>query len=431
MNFRTFFFLIIIALSSNSYAQWWVDGGNVIWPHGDVKIPNGELTLAHPPNVVNYVPAIFSHSTWWDEAEPCFRLMVDDSLGDDSNNGGTWSTAKKTIQGAIDALPDDLQGRIAFLFFHPGIYTGTADMRTKYNGSIELRWVGMFANTNYSTSINGAYTTFLRNGAVDPIRDSSQVIFDLTPTGSAAISAYHTSTIKFSLIFSAANEDYAYNVVGHAYWNQIVIRMADGFTDDNLVHYDGDGEVQFRNGVTLDLNGTSRAGVYSGGKVSLIYLKVIGDSLGTASTSTSAWYGALSCVGNKGWDIRPGSNYAWAPGHAPPISGKAYYIEGVRTLLTTPWYSTNFNGNTMNFGSAISYTQGELPDTLHPYIRLHSTGYFSGQLTYNSDQVSLTDNAVLQRIITDNAISETRYYYNENLYDRGDSLFYKGTAIAP
>ena len=38
MNFRIFFFLIIIALSSNSYAQWWVDGGNLIWPHGNVTI---------------------------------------------------------------------------------------------------------------------------------------------------------------------------------------------------------------------------------------------------------------------------------------------------------------------------------------------------------------------------------------------------------
>lgn len=45
MKFRIFFFLIIIALSSNSYAQWWVDGGNVIWPHGNVDITNGDLTL--------------------------------------------------------------------------------------------------------------------------------------------------------------------------------------------------------------------------------------------------------------------------------------------------------------------------------------------------------------------------------------------------
>jgi len=324
---RLIFVLIFISFSSNVFPQWLVDGGNLIWPYGDVTITNGHLTLPFPPSIVDYDPAIFSHNTWWDEQEPSFRIMVDDSLGNDSNDGGTWATAKKSIQGAIDALPDDLQGRPAFLFFHPGTYTGTADMSTKYNGNIELRWVGMFANTNYATSINGAYTTWLRNGAVDPIRDSSQVIFDLTPTNNGALNAALPSNKELNLSLFSANSDYAYNVTGHAYWDEIVVRMADGYTADNLIEFGGSGSLSLGNGVTLDLNGTARAGIYSGSKVTLIYLKVIGDSLGTASTNTSsAWYGALSMVGNAGWDIRPGSNYAWAPGHSPPISGKAYYI---------------------------------------------------------------------------------------------------------
>ena len=429
---RLIFILIFISFSTTVFPQWLVDGGNLIWPYGNVKIPNGQLTLSQQPAVVNYDPAIFSDSTWWDAQEPSFRIMVDDSLGNDNNDGGTWSAAKKTIQGAIDALPDDLQGRIAFLFFHPGTYTGTADMSTKYNGKIEVHWCGMFLNTNYATSVNGDFSVWARNGAVDPIRDSSQVIFNLTPSGNAAmnIGGYDVKRLLDFSIF-ASNSDYAYNVIGFGYWDKIVIRMADGYTDDNLIAFNAGGTLDMGLGVTLDLNGTARAGIYTAGKLILIYLKVIGDSVGTASTSTSTWYGTFSCVGNKGWDIRPGSNYAWASGHAPPISGKAFYISGVRTLLTTPWYANNFNGNTMNFGNAVSYTQGELPDTVHPYIRLHSSGLFSGQLTYNSTDVFLTDNAVLQRIITDNAISETRYYYNENLFDRGDSLFYKGTAIAP
>ena len=41
MNFRIFFFLIIVALSTNSHAQWWVDGGNVIWPHGNASVTKG------------------------------------------------------------------------------------------------------------------------------------------------------------------------------------------------------------------------------------------------------------------------------------------------------------------------------------------------------------------------------------------------------
>jgi len=45
MLLRIFFFLVILALSTNSHAQWWVDGGNVIWPYGDVKIPKGDLYI--------------------------------------------------------------------------------------------------------------------------------------------------------------------------------------------------------------------------------------------------------------------------------------------------------------------------------------------------------------------------------------------------
>ena len=45
MNFKTFFLLIIITLSSNSYSQWWQSGGNLIWPYGDVEIVSGDLSV--------------------------------------------------------------------------------------------------------------------------------------------------------------------------------------------------------------------------------------------------------------------------------------------------------------------------------------------------------------------------------------------------
>ncbi len=46
MNFKIFFFLIIITISSNSHAQWWTSGGNLIWPYGDVSITNGDLNVS-------------------------------------------------------------------------------------------------------------------------------------------------------------------------------------------------------------------------------------------------------------------------------------------------------------------------------------------------------------------------------------------------
>jgi len=73
MNFRTFFFLIVIALSSNSYAQWWVDGGNLIWPYGNVTISKGSLHIKDSDTTTSSIwsdteSGIFARgnrSSWW------------------------------------------------------------------------------------------------------------------------------------------------------------------------------------------------------------------------------------------------------------------------------------------------------------------------------------------------------------------------------
>ncbi len=46
MIFKTLFFVIIITLTSNSYCQWWVSGGNILWPYGDVSITKGNLSVS-------------------------------------------------------------------------------------------------------------------------------------------------------------------------------------------------------------------------------------------------------------------------------------------------------------------------------------------------------------------------------------------------
>ncbi len=48
---KILFFLLIVALSSNSHAQWWTSGGNLIWPYGDVSITKGSLNVGGSLNV--------------------------------------------------------------------------------------------------------------------------------------------------------------------------------------------------------------------------------------------------------------------------------------------------------------------------------------------------------------------------------------------
>jgi len=74
MLFRTFFFLIILAFSSSSYCQWWVDGGNLIWPYGNVSITKGTLNVG---GIKEYIALI----TWNPSTDPTVDL-IKNTLGD-------------------------------------------------------------------------------------------------------------------------------------------------------------------------------------------------------------------------------------------------------------------------------------------------------------------------------------------------------------
>jgi len=40
-----FLLLFFLFFTTSAFSQWWVDGGNLIWPNGDVSITNGVLSL--------------------------------------------------------------------------------------------------------------------------------------------------------------------------------------------------------------------------------------------------------------------------------------------------------------------------------------------------------------------------------------------------
>lgn len=85
MNFKIFFFLTIVALSSNSHAQWWVTGGNAIWPHGNVSVTNGIFKAYNSYSALvqdnglnffgNYQPSPSFSSSRWGGAVKIFEQL--------------------------------------------------------------------------------------------------------------------------------------------------------------------------------------------------------------------------------------------------------------------------------------------------------------------------------------------------------------------
>lgn len=125
-----------------------------------------------------------------------FRLMVDDSLGNDSNDGLTWATAKKTINGALNTLPSDLKNYEVQVIVQNGVYRETINLNRFFNGLIHFQRFG--TNWNSSTS---AWGSFWKNGATNPFRNDSTVQI-VPPTGNMAFTAYSSGT-SLSLIFQS------------------------------------------------------------------------------------------------------------------------------------------------------------------------------------------------------------------------------------
>jgi hypothetical protein len=74
MIFKTFFFFLVIVFSSISHAQWWVDGGNLIWPYGNVSITKGTLNVG---GIKEYIALI----TWHSSTDPTVN-EIKNTLGD-------------------------------------------------------------------------------------------------------------------------------------------------------------------------------------------------------------------------------------------------------------------------------------------------------------------------------------------------------------
>jgi hypothetical protein len=99
-------------LSTSSYAQWWVDGGNLLWPYGDVSIMknlnvNGTVNGAKSylflfthdggtgnPTVVDLFNNIGSHASWVRTGVGVFRTTF---TGLTFDNNKVFNTRSVTI----------------------------------------------------------------------------------------------------------------------------------------------------------------------------------------------------------------------------------------------------------------------------------------------------------------------------------------------
>jgi len=360
-----------------------------------------------------------------------FIVFADSGRGSDLNDGRTLATAKKTINGALAALPDDLAGHEAWVIVHPGTYTNEDTLAPinciKSNGMIKFEWLGTCANlgdVNYVSNDLSEFIRLLLGGASVLSNDPIVVVGkNVTSSSGAAFSTIWTMDKTLSVIFESCNFGKAWNAAGSQYayrWKfmqdavdynasvpAIVYTLGlKSFATNNPI------EVDFTNALNYAVTLEAVSGRVDG-------IKLTSSVLSAINTKTDYWSG-LVFVGEYATETvwltnvyyPAGAYNALAPKDA---SGFGWVVEGCRQFI-------NFvNGckALCDIGSSMVYNQGVLPDAVIPvsYFRANA----KASLTYNSTKFTVNDTSIEAHYVKDLVTGIARQYLGSGFSKVGSS----------
>ena len=364
-------------------------------------INSGELP--EPSNILTFPFHLLAMAPW---LANCFRLYADCDLGNDDNDGLSWETAKKTLNGVLALLPDDLKGYEVRVMLHPGIYDEFVSFnRFSNTPKIVFAYYDQLYNTSQSE-----YAAWVRNGSVAPIRNNDQLLFK----NSIGTTVWHLGYgYANKVIWIEANDpDKSWNQDGCFRVDKIVFQgnetgggiLINGFADLRI-------EVS---GITLDMK-NAMYGIYLNGSVShpvfltLPSLKVIGGN-GDGSTSESAARGCIfaqnAMITAIAWYLKNDlGTYLW------------WDITGIRQLFSL-WESGNYNIDIQ--ASKFTYAQGSLPDSALP--RIYVPSFAGGSITYPDSCFRFVDASTVAHTVKEYNANITSAFLNSKLHSVGDTL---------
>ena len=315
--------------------------------------------------------------------------------GSDLNDGSDFDNAVKTFNRISELLPNDLGGANAYIFIHGGDYSfSTPQLLNKNNGSIFIKWVGTYANSE--TDESGFYA-FIRNGLTSPIANDSQARLLYSsdmPVNQNLLTFKGTAEYTFD----SADLSKAWNAVGYLYFDRIVIVGSEtvGKESGNLLvleckQFISDG------GLSLDMKLTTARGIIVG-QVSSGYIKsikIIGGT-GSASTSTATNKGAIFIwPDNESSFFIDDASFGWAAGYEPSVSGKNFEVTNVANLISNEYYGKEkgnmviFHAGSLNYdGSGLSRTKARI---------LRSSTNSQMEVQYDPDVIEFVDSSTAPR----------------------------------
>ncbi len=419
MNFKIFFLLIIIFLSSNSHAQWWQSGGNLIWPYGNVEITNGDL-IVHKD--------IIAHNNSWDYDHQRlamdginydFVYWVDGTNGNDSNDGKTFETAYKSLDKVVEVLPTDLENRSAYICLPAGTeitLTQNVTFKSK-NGTVGFVWVGGWIDSvSYSDSNPAGLWLNPDSSSHQLIADSSQVLinthgYNLTLTGGQSIT-YFFDSYDWSKAYASNSHRHYYNRI--VFYTDVAQDDILTITDCGFSNYNAWGmEIRMKNII-------NRAVVFSNMWSGWLNgFKILGDS---DFVAINDWRGAVVFSNNR---VDFNVDRAWEPSgyYHPDYAHTEYYnweIEAMGARQLFSFEDTNYGR--FNFWW-MTYTQGDITETGFPFIWIAYYGLANNTLTYVSSAMEIgTDRCLNMHILHNKTTDKPYQYLNVNLKQDSDTL---------
>lgn len=410
--------LFVFLFASISQAQWWVDGGNLIWPYGDVSVPNGKLSAK----------IIDARGPTWDYDHQRLHngnyeivYWVDGTNGNDSNDGKTNATAYKTLAKVVEKLPTDLENSTSYILLVAGstiTLTNNLTFNTK-NGTVIFVWVGAWIDSVSSSDAdpNGLWLN-PDSSSHKLVSNSNQVLinthgYKLTLIGGSSIMyAFHTFDWR---------KNYAPNSHRH-YYNRIAfytdVPQTEMFSvkDCNFDNYSTWGmEIRMKN---ITQNAVVFYKVHGG---FLNGFKIVGD---VNFTARNDWAGAIAFANN---DLAFKVDRAWEPSgyyhpdYANPFGElRNWDIEAMGERQLFAFEDTNFGP--FNFWW-MDYTQGAIPETGLPFIWINWHGLSGNTITYLSTKMAIgTDRCLDMHILHNRLTDKVFQYFNGNLKQDADTL---------
>ncbi len=362
--------------------------------HGGSSIDNFPKHL-----LVNY---------WGSDTRLVFRFMIDPINGNDLNNGQTWESAKKSMDGVLSALPKDLQDREVWILCAGGSNSWTGIQ--KCNGRIIVRWCGSFMNT-----VSGnAWVTWAKNGT--------------SKTFSNDACTFLTSQIGFGLCANLMFQFDCYNEIDGQAWGKLILEedpnnpvVGDGilWLDGYKMHYNIIHlklKVRTCNYFAVGINtvNASAINIYS------IDCELVDGS--PVITRTGQWGAFFVILGetSRHATINIGTYGMGYSASFPAPGGKNINLTNCKQFLST---QNSMSTNLFLDLSSINFTPGT-SGVAKPVIYVASN-FYGGRIVYASALVTLSDNCTNPRYFYDTTTSKFVHVLNGTMRFLNDDAIIK------